>query len=415
MKKHTEFNVSIGLFFSVIFLTIVGTISVTMMWDLSRFNKKMKNISGYKKISAKIYELDDIVKNNFDGTIDGNCLVDAIRRGYLAGIGDDDSRYLSAEEYKQLKKDLQAQNMLWGVRLVVDGGYLKVAEVYNEASVGGCDFEQKDFIVKVDGVDVTSENVEECLKTLNADEGTKVNLVIRRGIDELEKEPVVRYIPISPLCLEVSNNIGYIKIVSFNEQAQKEFLSQFPKFISKCEALVIDLRNTAIGSIDCAAEILRKMLPQGLIVSAIKNDGENKNLFYSSGEDEIKKPIVVLVNGKTAGVAELFAQVLKHYKNAQLVGEKTAGKGKMQEIFELRDGSAVELTIAKFGLPDGSSFDETGIAPDFVVQLSIEQEEEMEKSNSREDLQLAKAREVLNEMLKNAAKTPGKSPVKPKA
>ncbi|GHU86476.1 peptidase S41 [Clostridia bacterium] len=411
MKKHTEIRVPFGLFLTVIFLTIVGTISVTMMWDLSRFNKKMKNVYGYEKITSKLSELDGIVKNKFGGTIDGNCLVDAIRRGYLAGIGDDDSRYLSAEEYKQLKKDLQAQNTLWGVRLVVYSGYLKVAEVYNEASVGDCIFEPKDLIVKINGTDVTSENVEECLKILNSDEGTKINLVLRRGIDDLKKELEVRYITIFPLLIKSFDDIGYIKIVSFNEQAQKEFPNRVREVGSKSKAIIIDLRDTATGSLDCAAEILRKMLPQGLIVSAIKSDGETENLFYSNGEDEIKKPIVVLVNGKTARVAELFAQVLRHYKNAQLVGEKTAGKGKMQEIFELRDGSAVELTIAKFGLPDGSSFDETGIAPDFVVQLSIEQEKEMEQLSSREDLQLAKAREVLNEMLKNAVKPP----VKPKA
>ncbi|MDR2817557.1 MAG: hypothetical protein LBB04_02440 [Oscillospiraceae bacterium] len=400
MKKRAEIRVPFGLFLTVIFLAVIGTISVTMMWDLSRFNKKMKNVYGYEKISSKIYELDDIVRNNFGGEIDEDCLVDAIRRGYLAGISDDDSRYLSAEEYKQLKKDLQVQSVLWGVRLVVDGGYLKVAEVYEEALVGGCDLEQKDLIVKVNGVDVTSENVEECRKALNAAEGTKVNLVLHRGIEELEKELVVRYVTISPLRMESSDDIGYVKIVSFSEQAQKEFSSRFPKFVSKSKAIILDLRNTAIGSIDCAAELLRKVLPQGLIASAIKSDGESENLFYSDGEDEVKKPIVVLANGKTAGVAELFVQVLRHYKKAQFVGEKTAGKGKLKKIFELRDGSAVELTIAKLGLPDGSSFDEIGITPDFVVPLSVEQEEEVEGSKLREDPQLAKALEVLENAVK---------------
>ncbi|MDR1260742.1 MAG: hypothetical protein LBJ83_03440 [Oscillospiraceae bacterium] len=399
MRRRAEFKIPLGLFFATIFLVVGATISVTVMFDLARFNKKLRDSSWYDQVSLKLYELDKIVKNQFDGVIDEERLVDEVMKGYLSGIGDKDSKYFSPEEYKLKKKEMRNQNILWGVRFAEDGGYLRIDEIYENYLALDVDLQLEDLIIKVEDVNVTHENIEECVKMLNANEGTKIRVSFRRGLKEFEKELVVRYAKVSAVQSDSFGDVAYIRILSFNEPAVKFFSRQVSELLSKKRAVIIDLRDTGAGSLDCAAKILKMILPQGLIVSSIREGGEVDNLFYSDGRHEVKKPMIVLANEKTMGVAELFIHVLKCYEKVQVVGERTAGKGKMQTFFELQDGAAIELTVAKFGLPDGNTFDGTGIMPDFRVQpitpLTTEKKQEVKMIDKSKDLQLAKALEVL--------------------
>ena len=147
--------------------------------------------------------------------------------------------------------------------------------------------------------------------------------------------------------------------------------------------------------------MLQFVLPQGLIVSSVNKDNTSENLFYSSGKKELKKPAVVLADNETAGAAELFVAALKSYNKALFVGAQTTGRGAIQETFELKDGSAVELTTAEFLPPNGISFHEKGLVPDVSVESMPVQDIGEQSTFSQSDLQLLKAIEILKNILEN--------------
>ncbi|MDR1354134.1 MAG: hypothetical protein LBJ38_01190 [Oscillospiraceae bacterium] len=391
-KQHKEGKISVTFFLSSLSLVVVATMSAVMVVDFARFNKKLRSASNYEGIFLKLYELDGIVRSKFNGKIDDDALIAAIRKGYIAGLSDQGCRYLSPEEYEQVMREQQGPSLPCGVRFVADGGCIRVAEIYDEAWLAA-DLRVHDLIVRVNDIDVVAANIDDCLSILNSPDGTKVSILLRRGVDELKKDLVIRQIGVSSLKKADFGDVGYIKILTFNEQVQKELPQQLSALTEEKSAIIIDLRNTATGSLECVAETLQWMLPQGLIVSAIYSDGKKENLFYSDGNHEINKPVIVLGNSKTSGVAELFIQVLCHYKKALFVGEQTAGNGKIQVFFELQDGSAVELPTAKYGLPDGKAFDGVGPTPNFVVSLSAPMS--LEPLDLKNDEQLRKALEVL--------------------
>lgn len=394
-------KISIDIFIISILFAIAGSVSISVISTVNIFNNKFKNVSKYKQISAKIYELDEIVKNKYNGIIDDNKLNDELRLGYMNGIADKNSRYIPKDEYIKIKKGQQGQKALFGAELIADGGYIKVKKYYNRSFNETNELEPGDLIININGEDITTENVKERLTNLWQLECKAVDITIRRGVNDINKNIVVRCVDILPVESESFDNIGYIKFQSFNDRAVNDFEKQLEKILKEEDAVIFDVRGVSSGDVECAAKMLQFVLPQGLIVSSVNKDNTSENLFYSSGKKELKKPAVVLADNETAGAAELFVAALKSYNKALFVGAQTTGRGTIQEIFELKDGSAVELTTAEFLPPNGISFHEKGLVPDVSVESMPVQDIGEQSTFSRSDLQLLKAIEILKNILEN--------------
>lgn len=394
-------KIAVDVFIISILFAIAGSVSISVIFTVNIFNNKFKNISKYKQISAKIYELDEIVKNKYNGTIDDNKLNDELRLGYMNGIADKNSRYITKDEYTKIKKGQQGQRALFGAELIADGGYIKVKKYYNTSFNEVNELEPGDLIININGVDITTENAKESITNLWQLEGKSVDITVRRGINDINKNLVVRCVDILPIESENFDNIGYIKIQSFNNRATNDFEKQLEKILKEEDAVIFDVRGVSSGEVEYAAKMLEFVLPQGLIVSSAHKDGTSENLFYSSGHKELKKSAVVLADSETAGAAELFVAALKNYNKALFVGTQTAGRGTIQETFELKDGSAVELMTAEFLPPNGISFHEKGIIPDVSVETGLMQNFEEQSTFSQNDLQLLKGIEVLKNILEN--------------
>lgn len=397
-------KISIDVFIISILFAIAVSISISVISTVNIFNNKFKNVSKYKQISAKIYELDEIVKNKYNGTIDDNKLNDGLRLGYMNGIADKNSRYITKDEYIKIKKGRQGQKALFGAELIADGGYIKVKKYYNKSFNETNELESGDLIININGEDITTENVKEHLTNLWQLEDKAVDITIRRGVNDINKNIVVKCVDILPVESESFDNIGCIKIQSFNNRAVNDFERQLEKVLKEEGAVIFDVRGVSSGDVECAAKMLQCVLPQGLIVSSVNKDGTSENLFYSSGNKELKKPAVVLADNETAGAAELFVAALKSYNKALFVGMQTMGRGTIQETFELKDGSAVELTTAEFLPPNGISFHEKGLIPDVSVESMPVQDIGEQATFSQNDLQLLKAREILKNTLESNIK-----------
>ena len=174
-------KIAVDVFIISILFAIAGSVSISVIFTVNIFNNKFKNISKYKQISAKIYELDEIVKNKYNGTIDDNKLNDELRLGYMNGIADKNSRYITKDEYTKIKKGQQGQRALFGAELIADGGYIKVKKYYNTSFNEVNELEPGDLIININGVDITTENAKESITNLWQLEGKSVDITVRRG------------------------------------------------------------------------------------------------------------------------------------------------------------------------------------------------------------------------------------------
>jgi carboxyl-terminal processing protease len=187
----------------------------------------------------------------------------------------------------------------------------------------------------------------------------------------------------------LDNYIGYIKISSFKKNTPEQFADALETLTSNSvKALIFDVRDNVGGLVTSLEKCVDPLLPEGVIANAVYKDNHEETLVYSD-ESEIEIPMVVLVNGNTASAAELFAASLKDFDKADIVGEQTFGKGVMQSVYKLDDGSAVSVTVAEYKTTVSDCYNGIGIAPDHIVPTSDE---------DKTDLQLSKAIEVINEL-----------------
>ena len=261
-------------------------------------------------------------------------------------------------------------------------------------------------IIKVGETDLTTDNVGDMIESVVGEEGTKISIVVRRDKEDLPAMeltcraidvPTVTYRMLS----DTSNNtVGYIRIKSFGTATSDQFSEAMNSAIGdNSSALILDLRNTVGGNARAVAQILDRLLPAGDLYSVTYGNGTT-TVMAVSDEDSTNLPITVLVNKNTSGYAELFAQIIKDYGKGQIIGEKTAGNGSLQEIFELTDGSAVSLTIGVFNTPKNVQFNKVGIEPDYVVALDELLYEYVGQLDTFDDPQLAKALEIAEAQIK---------------
>lgn len=367
-------KVSLGVTLSAVFISIAVTFSVTMLLARQSFNSQLSNVSNKQAVYGKIYELDSVVKQNYLSAddIDYDKLADGVAAGYMSGIGDKYAAYYSAEDYDELLAENSGKRSGLGinVRATETGDGMTVVSVYNGSPANVAGVKAGDIITAVDGKKVSDTGTDNALKTLRADEGTTVMMTVKRKDQTLEIKATVSEYEIISVTSELIDEIGLIRISEFNSATVKQFEDELKSLQEKgIKSIMFDVRNNPGGTLDSVAEILDELLPSGPIVSATYADGTNK-VLYTSDDNELKMRMAVIVNGETASAAELFAQALKDYNKAVIVGNQTYGKGVMQTTVRLTDGSAVKYTNAKFNPPKSENFNGVGVTPDVKVDLT---------------------------------------------
>ena len=328
----------------------------------------------YEKIDLFGEVLENIKKEYVDD-INQAEMMDSAINGVLQSL-DPYSAYMSPELFKEMQTDTKGEFGGLGIEIGMEAGVVKVISPIDDTPAARAGIKSGDYIVKIGNVQVQGKSLLEAVKLMRGPVGTSINLTVRRkNIKKPLEFNVTRKIieikSVSSKIIGIDKNLGYIRLKSFNENSDKQFLKSVKDFEkkSKIKGYVLDLRNNPGGLLNQAINITDFFLDDGEIVSTKgRKVAETRKFFARKGDEINGKPIIVLINNGSASASEIFAGALKDHKRAIILGENSYGKGSVQSIIPLRNGGGMRLTISKYYLPSGKSISEVGVTPDILVE-----------------------------------------------
>ena len=342
------------------------------------------NITG-ANTDSKFNEIKDIIKQRYlyGDEVKRNNLNSGMYKGYVMGLGDPYSEYYSAEEYRALKEATSGHFYGIGAVFRLEDGKVKVMRTYENSPARQGGIEDGDELLEVNGKSVNGRKLQDISGEIKGDKDTKVTLKLYRSKTgkTFEKTLVRKDIVIESVSYKMlSNRIGYIKISEFTA----ETFNQYQKAVAELEkrgmkALIVDLRNNPGGVIKSTAQILDSILPGGKIVYT-KDKYGHINTWNSDEAHKFTKPMAVLINGYSASASEIFAGAIQDYKKGPIIGEKSYGKGIVQQIIDLKDGSGIKLTVSEYYTPKGRRLHKVGVNPDIEVKAIGDGSNQLERA-----------------------------------
>lgn len=357
----------------IIIISAIAIISFIVISDQDVDIYNPSNKIAVSKGTDKISEILNLLQSKYMGELDVDKLVDGAIEGIFANIDDPYTRYLSPEQFEE---EMNAGNEEYsgvGIHISLDAKTreAKIIGVMPETPAKEAGVKAGDIIVKVDDLVVTEKTYYEASDAIKGEEGTIVKLVVRRNGEELTYNIERAKIKASDISSTIINNdIGYIKIFTFERNVYNNFKAEYNRLIREDEitGLIIDLRDNPGGFVDETVKIADLLCGSGTIIKEEYGDGTTK--MFTSGESKSEIPIVVLVNENSASAAEILAGAIKDLDAGTLVGSTTFGKGIMQSYIELENGGGVAITIAKYYTASGEEIHGIGITPDIEIELS---------------------------------------------
>ncbi|KAB1434415.1 S41 family peptidase [Candidatus Galacturonibacter soehngenii] len=358
---------------------------------------------GSKAVDSKISVIKQIIDKYYLEEVHETDLVEGMYKGLVDGLGDPYSVYYTKDEFQSLMESTNGVYCGIGVTVSQDAntGIITLVKPFENSPGLKAGILPGDILYMVDDTEVTGMELSSVVAMIKGEEGTTVNLtIIREGErDNIELTVERQQIEIPTISYEVlKNNIGYINISEFDTVTQPQFINALEDLKNQGIAgLIVDLRNNPGGNLDVVNNILDQILPEGMIVYTEDKYG-NKEEYKSDEEHQFTKPLAVLINGNSASASEIFAGAVKDYGIGTLVGTKTFGKGIVQRLIELGDGTAMKLTISKYYTPNGYNIHKIGIEPDVLIELDEALKMQAIITHD-EDNQLQKAIEIIEEKL----------------
>lgn len=326
------------------------------------------------EVEGKLNAIDSVLESFYFGDVDDETAKDNIYKAYLSSYGDKYTMYYTADEYKALKESTNGK--FYGIGAVCqlsgEGGVLLV-DVYDNGAGYQAGLRSGDRVVNVDGRDITDMELSSAVALIKGDKGTSVTLEVIRGTERLTFSVVRDAVEAKTVSYTLlDNNIGYLSISQFEEVTTKQFKAAVEDLQSQgMKGLVIDIRNNPGGLLDTVVGMLKYMLPDGLIVYTEDKQGNRKE-YKGQDNDEFNLPLAVIVNGNSASASEIFAGAIQDYGKGTIIGTQTYGKGIVQTVKPLTDGSAIKFTIAKYFTPKGQDIHGKGVTPDMVVEYDTD-------------------------------------------
>ena len=398
-------NKRAAIFWAIILVivTAFGTFVVTNTIAISLGNKVVIAQEDYKAIKSmdKLMGLKDYIKSNYVEGAEDNKLIEGAIKGMFESLGDPYSVYMTKEEFKNFNETTKGS--YGGIGVIVsrsEDGYVTVVAPIEDTPGEKAGLKTNDKIIKVDDKDIVGIDLEEAVALMKGKKGTKVTLTVMR---DNVREPKVFVITREEIILKtvksnmMENNIGYIRITMFDEDTGSEFKKALKELTSQnMKGLILDLRQNPGGFINQCVDVADELLDEGLVVYT--EDKEKKREDYKSGKGKLEVPFVVLIDEGSASASEIISGAIKDRKAGLLIGVKTFGKGLVQSIEQLKDGSGIKLTTQKYYTPNGISINKIGIQPD--IEVKALEPEEGQKPEDVKDVQLERAVEELLKQIK---------------
>lgn len=311
----------------------------------------------------------------------------------IASLNEPYTRFMPKKDFEDLTTSITSKIYGIGVNIYSNAGKIEIFNVMPSTPADFAQLKQGDIIVAVDGKDTNGMNVSDVAAIVRGPENSVVELTVLRNGKKLTKKIKRKEIKIKTVKSSiVDNHIGYIQILSFMSGTTPNEFMEALENTKNTDSIILDLRGNTGGLLDNAVFIADRFINNGTIVNIIYRNGYTKTIRAQGEHTPMQKPVVVLVNGASASASEILSGALKDYHKATLVGRKTFGKGLVQKVVPLPNSTGVNVTIARYLTPNGTDINKLGIKPD----VEIGNEFDIVVNNSQKDVQLEKAKDILN-------------------
>ena len=392
--------------YKTIMLIIIVIITTSLITAFATYQYLRNNVLAIRKgnntsfegLEYTLSQFRTELENKYIGEINDEELIDGALKGYVNALGDPYTTYYTKEEMKEIMEETNGNFVGIGIYMTenIKENVIMVIKPIENSPAEKAGILPGDIITKINDVEYTGDKLEEASNKIRGEEGTKVKLEIYRNGETKEFEITRKKVVISHITTKVlEDNIGYIAISDFDGDCANEFKTKYKELEKKgITKLIIDIRNNGGGIVDKSLEIANTMIEKGSTLLITKDKKNNEDITKATENPIINMPVVVLTNEYSASASEILAGALKDNNKATLVGTKTYGKGIIQELNKLSDGSGLKVTVSEYYTPNHTAINKIGITPDVEVELSDEAKKQL-NLEEKDDNQLQKAIETL--------------------
>jgi peptidase, S41 family len=401
MEKRSSQQVYRTIMLVIITVLITSLVTTIVIYNFviksGKIAIKSDDNSSLGGLEATLASFRSVLEEKYMGEIDDETLIEGAIKGYVSALGDPYTTYYTKEEMDELMEETTGNYVGIGIYMTLD---LENNAIYVVKPMEGSPAEEAgikagDLITKVDGIEYSGEELDQASNAIKGKEGTKVKLEILSNGQTREIEVERRKIIVSHIVEKKFDNIGYLLIEDFDGGCADEFEEKYKELEKQgIDRLIIDLRNNGGGVVNEAVDIADMLLEKDKTILITKDKKGNEEIKKCDNEASITMPVVVLTNGYSASASEILVGALKDNERATIVGTKTYGKGVIQEVDRLNDGSGLKITIEEYYTPNRDKINKVGIKPDEEIELSSEIIEKGTYTDE-EDNQLQKAIEII--------------------
>ena len=401
MEKRSSQQVYRTIMLVIITVLITSLVTTIVIYNFviksGKIAIKSDDNSSLGGLEATLASFRSVLEEKYMGEIDDETLIEGAIKGYVSALGDPYTTYYTKEEMDELMEETTGNYVGIGIYMTLD---LENNAIYVVKPMEGSPAEEAgikagDLITKVDGIEYSGEELDQASNAIKGKEGTKVKLEILSNGQTREIEVERRKIIVSHIVEKKFDNIGYLLIEDFDGGCADEFEEKYKELEKQgIDRLIIDLRNNGGGVVNEAVDIADMLLEKDKTILITKDKKGNEEVKKCDNEASITMPVVVLTNGYSASASEILVGALKDNERATIVGTKTYGKGVIQEVDRLNDGSGLKITIEEYYTPNRDKINKVGIKPDEEIELSSEIIE-IGTYTDEEDNQLQKAIEII--------------------
>lgn len=382
----------------LVILTAAITFIITTVVMYNNIGVGKTNYVVTDSISRTFQMFRNFIEKRYIGEIDETKMIESAIKGYVEGLGDQYSEYITKEEMEEYMEDATGKYVGIGVYIAnnTKTNQIVVLMPVKDTPAEKAGIKSGDIITKVDGVSYTGEQLNEASNALKQKEGTNAKIEILRDGENLTLEVERKTIKIIHIESEVlENKIGYMQITTFDEGCYEEFKQKWEELKTQnVSSLIIDLRNNGGGMVDEATDIANMMVEKDKVLLITSGKNQEEEITKAKNNKEINIPIIMLVNENTASSSEILVAAAKENNdNVTIVGKNTYGKGVIQKIYSLTDGSGLKLTTNEYYTPNHNVINKIGIKPD--IEVDFPEGESIYKIERSKDTQLQKAIELL--------------------
>ena len=354
---------------------IITTLFVSLLFVSNPNYVKSKNTNElYEKIDL-FSEVLQTIKQEYVDEVDQAEVMDSAINGVLQSL-DPYSAYMSPKSFEGMQTDTKGEFGGLGIEIGMESGVVKVISPIDDTPAAKAGIKAGDYIVRINNDQVQGKTLTEAVELMRGPVGSEITLTVRRrnerkALEFKIKRAIIEVRSVEAKILGTKNEVGYLRLKSFNENSDEQLLKHIKKFEkdNKLNGYILDLRNNPGGLLTQAINITDFFLEDGEIVSTKGRRINETRRFFSKKGDEIHgKPLIVIINNGSASASEIVSGALKDHKRATILGEHSYGKGSVQSIIPLKNGGGIRLTISKYYLPSGKSISDVGVMPDIFVE-----------------------------------------------